>query len=522
MKTVAQLKTDIRADVWPSGEAENLVTAHNNQFQEAFAEICKWVKCEQSNNANVIKFCKTNYKMGMTVLSAPVGRIVRVFTVANEDFDDPVFYRPTTWPEPEDWARNLYLFPKPLVTDARKLPIGFQYSDAAHDSAYGRARTGIWAQDRKNLFLAPWIQSNELVVVEWDGIKEEWDDADPINSEIHYRKAVKLYMQFAHERDYGDAGRAMMFKNERDFHGQFDTALGDLIHECELRTRTPAPTPSSPYERPRLCNELLDDAPVDDADGITIADLGNISLPGLDLDAITGLVRSWGPNGITACGLIAGTLTDYDLTVGNSFHDYISPYIGNKGAGAETNGVWAVPSAADWTKDSLVSLGAFVPMPNNGRYYDIVIGDVHLFVIDSSASDPDGVTSADVQGAWLQAKLALSTAPWKVVKMERQPFGSLHSNADIQWPFADWGAHLVISCESRNYERLIAGGIPYVNNGLGGQGPIEEIVTPTVNTEFAYAANFGAGRITASTQSLLYEFFDSLGSLVDTLTLTKA
>ena len=524
MKTVAQLKTAIRNDIWASGEPENLVTSHNNHFQEAFADIAKWVDGERSQNVNLVKFCKTHYKAGMTVLSAPKGKIIRLFTVANEEYSDPVFYRQVAWPGPEQWARNLFLYPLPLITAVPKLPLGFQYADAANDSLYGRARTGVWAVYRQNIYIAPWIQSNELVVVEWDGIKEQWDDADLINPAIAYQKAVKLYVQFAHERDYGKPERAVMFHNERDFHGYYDTALGDLIHEDreQTKTRRMENAETTAHERDRLCSELSDDANIITDPDITLADVGNVSAPGSDLDQVSALVKSLSPAGILACGFIAtGGNQDYDETAGDQFSQYIKPYAGNKGPGGDTNGFWPVPAADDWTLDSLATFDAYFGTKGNGRYYDVVIGDVHIFVVDSSSSDPDGITSGGTQGAWLQARLALSTAAWKIVKMDQCAWGSVHNNATLQWPFASWGAHLLITSQAKNYERLSISDFPVINNGLGGLGAIEVITAPTADTIATYAAGFGAGRIRANSTELIYEFLDVNSRVIDTLVLDK-
>lgn len=520
MKKVLTLKTEVRNSIWASGEPENLISAHDDAFQEAFTEIAKYVDGERDDNVDLIRFVKTYYKAGMTVVTAPRGIVTRIFTVANEDYSDPVFYRQVQWPGPEAWSRNLYLFPLPPLTSLPALPLGFQFADAENDSLYGRARTGIWAFYQGNIYIAPWIQSNELVVVEWKGIKEKWEDNDLINPEILYKKAVKLYVQFAHERDYGDAQRAVQFHNTISRQGWYDEALGDLIHEDAERTKTRA-LPDAGGERNRLCSELADDAPPTTSDGVIITDVGNISLPGDDLNDVKRLTKGFGAKAVTASGLIAGTVTDYDLTAGLSFHNFMSPYGGVNGKGAESKAFWPAPSAADWAKDSLATFASFFGTPRNGRYYDVVIGDVHLFVIDSSGLEPDGVTSGSTQAIWLQGALALSTAPWKVVKMDLCPWGSVHQTAGLQWPFQAWGAHVVLCSQAKNYERSDISGLVVINNGLGGQTPIEPPVAPLATTKATYSAKYGAGKITASLTSFLYEFFNVEGQLIDSVTLSK-
>lgn len=520
MKNFGQLKDEIRRVIWASGEFENLVDAHNDAFQEALAEIQKWVPGERDDNVNVVRFFKTRYNSGMTVLPAPKGIITRIYTVANENYSDPVFYRQVAWPEPEAWSRNLYLFPLPPLTALPRLARGMQFADPANDSLYGRARTGIWALHAGQIYIAPWIQSNEAVIVEWQGIKSAWDDLDIVRDDHMFKKAVKLYVQYAHERDYGDAERAMQFHNTASYRGHYDEALGDLIHEGELRTRVNR-TLDGGHERNRLCAELADDAPPSTPDGIVIADLGNISLPGFDLDEVALLARSWNPDHVMATGMIAAGQQNYDLTAGSKFYDFITPYIGSQGIGGESNAFWAVPGQADWDKDGLASFKSFFPTLGNGRYYDVVLGDVHLFVLDSVASEPDGIDSGSAQGQWLQARLALSTSPWKVVKLEGCPYGSVTSNPTLQWPFRAWGAHMVISSQALDYERLSVSGLTVINNGLGGQTPIVLATGRTSNTLTLYAAGFGAGKLTANADNLQYEFFDVDGNLVDSVLIVK-
>lgn len=521
MKTVLQLKTQVRGAIWASGEPENLVTAHDLHFQEAFGEIAKFVACEREDNVDVVRFCKTNYKMGMTVFAAPRGIITRIYTVANENFDDPVFIKPRKWPEPEQWARNLFLFPMPALTTLPKLPIGFQVADAENDSLYGRARTGVWAQYQHNIYIAPWIQSNELVVIEWKGIKKEWADVDLISPEIDYQKAVKLYVQFAHERDYGDLQRMGVFHNPASKTGLYDEALGDLMWECNERQKTP-PDNSTAHERNRLCSELADDAPPTSTDGVIIADVGNLSLPGDDLDNVHRLVKSFGSSAMMAAGMAQAAHVDYDASAGNSFHHYMNPYGGIHGEGGDTKAFWPAISAYDYTVNpAWTTFKNFFTTPNNGRYYDVVVGDVHIFVINTDSHEPDGVTSGSTQGLWLQGRLATSTAAWKVVRMDLCPFGSVYQSPTLQWPFLSWGANMVICSQARNYERLDIVGLAVINNGLGGAGAIESAPAPVSSSKFIYAEKFGAGKLSANLEELLFEFFNVEGELVDSVTLTK-
>ena len=240
-KTVLQLKTEIRNACWPSGEAENLVTSHNQIFQEALAEIAKWVDCEREDNVNVLDFEQTFYHSRMTIARAVRGIVDGIYTLADDSWSNAIHYDHVEWPELEVLARQR------LVVDGvdallPDLPLGFIPATADNDKPWGRSLAGKWALRHDKIYLYPWIDSEEKVVIEWRGLKTEWSDDDLINPDQDYKKAVKLYFQHAHERDYGDPQKAAIFKvGMPPGSGGFDQVLGDLIWECRERTKIQDP-----------------------------------------------------------------------------------------------------------------------------------------------------------------------------------------------------------------------------------------------------------------------------------------
>lgn len=78
---------------------------------------------------------------------------------------------------------------------------------------------------------------------------------------------------------------------------------------------------------------------------------------------------------------------------------------------------------------------------------------------------------------------------------------------------------MVLSGSDFFYERTTVGSVVFINNGMGGRA----IVPPTVPTEgrHQYTELHGAGRITATPESLLYEFKAVGGTLIDSVSLTK-
>lgn len=214
---------------------------------------------------------------------------------------------------------------------------------------------------------------------------------------------------------------------------------------------------------------------------------------------------------------------DYDFSVGRDWHRFVWPYVGEYGEGSpHENRFWPAIDDSDWNFNALGNFSQFFQLPNNGRYYDVCYGPIHLFFLDSSSQEPDGNSSASLQANWLQLKLMLSTARWKVVVCADPPFSSDPNTQKsvMQWPFDQWGADLVISGESFDYERFSVNRFPYIVNGLGGFITF----TPTsqaVNSVSLYAANFGAGRMMVNKDTLRYEFFALDGTRIDILELTK-
>ena len=226
-------------------------------------------------------------------------------------------------------------------------------------------------------------------------------------------------------------------------------------------------------------------------------------------------IALWGVDAIITSGNSSDAAT-YDEDVGQSYHDWISPYTGIYGASADTNKFWPAVGPVD----NLALLQEFFPLlPNNGRYYEVVYGNVHFFVLNSNTAEPDGNTSVSLQAEWLMAKLALSASPWKVVVLHHSPYSLEADNSVMQWPFETWGAHMVLAGSDWFYERITQGNVPFINNGLGGAS----ILAPTVPTDgrHQYSTLHGAGRITGTPLVLTYELVNIEGTEVDTVTLTK-
>jgi tartrate-resistant acid phosphatase type 5 len=211
-----------------------------------------------------------------------------------------------------------------------------------------------------------------------------------------------------------------------------------------------------------------------------------------------------------------------DQNIGQYYHSFIYPYQGSYGAGAEVNRFFPAMGNHDWhTSDGQPYLDYFT-LPGNERYYDFTWGMVHLFSIDSVQNEPDGVTGASAQAAWLQQALAASTATWQIVYFHHPPYSSgLYGPIEyMQWPFKEWGADAVLAGHEHNYERMNIGGMLYLVTGSGGDSlyPFGTIIS---GSQVRYNQDYGAMLVEATREKITFWFYTRQHTMIDEYTLWK-
>jgi hypothetical protein len=248
-------------------------------------------------------------------------------------------------------------------------------------------------------------------------------------------------------------------------------------------------------------------------DAVHFAIIGDYGTGGAPAAAVADLVKSWNPDFVVTTGdnnYPDGAASTIDSHVGKYYHDFIYPYSGKYGPGADRNRFFPTLGNHDWHTPGVQPYLDYFTLPGNERYYDVQWGPVQLFIVDSDPSEPDGITADSVQANWLKAQLAASEAPWKLVFEHHPPFSSgLHgSTPDLQWPFQEWGATAVFSGHEHSYERLIIDGFPYFINGLGGASSytFKDALPGSV---VRYNAAPGAIRVDATAENLTIEFFST-------------
>ena len=124
--------------------------------------------------------------------------------------------------------------------------------------------------------------------------------------------------------------------------------------------------------------------------------------------------------------------------------------------------------------------GASAAFPDHSeRYYSFDYGPVHFVVLDSERAFLDPARRQE-QLNWLNADLAATTQPWRVVMFHRPSYSSGFHGSDLQLQqafgpiFEQRGVQLVINGHEHNYERLVPWresgpqAVTYVVTGGGG------------------------------------------------------
>jgi hypothetical protein len=233
------------------------------------------------------------------------------------------------------------------------------------------------------------------------------------------------------------------------------------------------------------------------------------------------LVRGWKADYVLTLGdnnYPVGSAATIDRNVGQHYSDWIHPYQGAYGKGASSNRFFPALGNHDWLAAGAQPYLDYFELPGNERYYDVVLGPVHVFVLDSDPHEPDGRWFGSVQGQWLQAGLAASTAPFRFVTMHHAPYSSaLHgSKTVLQWPFRAWGADAVFAGHDHVYERLVVGGLPYFVNGASGTNLYPFRSPPHPGSKVRFNADHGAILIEVSDTSATIRFVTRRGVVVDT------
>jgi len=301
--------------------------------------------------------------------------------------------------------------------------------------------------------------------------------------------------------------------------GTLSAAAEEAGKTVPSKTATPNPTLSSLNPKETLTHSVTPTP----APSLRFAIIGDYGLSGKPEADVAALIKSWDVDLIITTGdnnYPNGATDTIDDNIGQYFHEYIFPYSGAYGEGADINRFFPTLGNHDWIPQNAQPYLDYFTLPGNGRYYEFVWQPVHFFALDSDSHEPDGVGRSSIQAQWFRDKLAGSSAVWKIAIMHQPPYSSSHDGSInwAQWPYEAWGASIVIAGHSHVYERMLIDGFPYIVNGLGG-GPIYGFEDPIPGSVVRYNADYGAMLVEASSEEITFQFITRGGEVIDSYTL---
>ena len=281
---------------------------------------------------------------------------------------------------------------------------------------------------------------------------------------------------------------------------------------------------------PVLALGCADNGPAfDPATRAVFAAIADYGVDDNDEQAVAELVDHWAPGYVITLGdnnYDMGLATTIDYNIGKYYSRFIGGYRGVFGPGAAENRFWPALGNHDWNATDAGSdqpyLDYFTALPGVKRYYDVVVGSIHFFVLDSDPHEPDGITVDSAQAGWLEPRLRASDSCWNVVYFHHPPYSSgdpLYTEPEMRWPFRDWGADLVLTGHQHQYERLEEDGLTYVVAGLGGALNRFDFADTQPGSIGRYNADFGALRVRVTDEQLELEFRNTSDRVIDSFTI---
>jgi hypothetical protein len=304
-------------------------------------------------------------------------------------------------------------------------------------------------------------------------------------------------------------------------------SLGDYTQPTIVETfslATESPATAAPLSTPTLLPTWTV-APSPTPSPLRFAVIGDFGQGEQGEADVANLVKSWKPELIITTGdnnYPSGAAETIDQNIGQFYHEFIYPYKGSYGAGADQLRFFPTLGNHDWDINQAQAHFDYFELPGNERYYDFVWGPVHFFALSADSREPDGVSAGSTQAMWLQDALSGSSSPWKVVYMHQPPYSSGPRGPVtwMRWPFLEWGASLIMAGHDHYYERLEVNGLPVFINGLGG-GPIYSFGEIADGSQVRFNEDYGAMLVVCNESEMTLEFITRTGSVIDSYTLAK-
>ncbi len=250
---------------------------------------------------------------------------------------------------------------------------------------------------------------------------------------------------------------------------------------------------------------------------VFFAVIGDFGMAGPAEEGVAELIHAANPDFIVTVGdnnYPNGNLDTWDANVAAYYGDYI-----------EREAFFPAWGNHDWgyRRKRLPGLEKVPYLPEPQRFYEFVRGPVHFFVLNSNWQEPAGIKVGSAQARWLQERLALSTTPWQVVVVHHAPYSSGRHGSQmlLQWPYAEWGADIVLAGHDHTYERIERDGLFYIVNGIGGNPSLYDFPEVVAGSIFRFNEDYGALLVWADATTMRFEMHTLQHGVIDAFTLTQ-
>ena len=205
--------TRVRQDVFPEGEAVHLQTMHNRWIEDALIDLQQKVPGLRTTHYDYIPALQMWWNCGASVTDAPRGWIIGVKSVLETDSCSEVDYDPVSREEFENTVADDKACGCSCYNSAMGEPCftysssgtygpgptelyGMRYSAEAYDKPC-RSTSGIYTVFDEYIWVYPRLQHDEVLIVEWKGIKRAFGNADPMGAKYdrEIERAAELWLE---------------------------------------------------------------------------------------------------------------------------------------------------------------------------------------------------------------------------------------------------------------------------------------------------------------------------------------
>lgn len=277
-----------------------------------------------------------------------------------------------------------------------------------------------------------------------------------------------------------------------------------------------------------------------ESDSVSFAVIGDFGYAGDPAQKVAGMVKGWNPEFIISLG--DNSYTDQTgITISQNVGQYYCDYIYNydapesyrcdgKAFREKINRFFPVTGNHDFNRRNATDYLNYFSLRGNELNYDFVWGPVHFIALNSGHDGRTFDINSNVAEE-LKNKLETSTHPWKIIYFHHPPYSVGHhgSYLNMQWPFKEWGASLVLAGHDHIYARINKkdeNNFYYIVNGLGGHPAKYNCNSNPLDSNlfnvFCYNENWGAMKVNATDEKMQIGFFTIENEiLIDTLTLIR-